>query len=121
MLWGSSLDLEVHDHLEAGFKNPELHGCGKFHDLEGPVHGVREPKEEWIRSLMFKFLEAQKTFPRVIYFGTDNVTTSPGEALSSTYNSCRQKQRNRRPGDGGTPQQELPDSKRRRSIDGNPV
>ena len=36
----SSPDLEVKDHLEAGFKHPELHGCGKFHDLEGPVHEV---------------------------------------------------------------------------------
>ena len=32
----SSVSLEVQDHMEAGFKHPELHGCGKFHDLEGP-------------------------------------------------------------------------------------
>ena len=44
VLWGSSRSLEVKDHLGAGFKYPELHGCGKFHDLEGPVHGVQDTK-----------------------------------------------------------------------------
>ena len=58
--------LEVHDQLEAGFKYPELHGCDKFHDLEGPLHGVRYPKEECSRYLLFKFLEAYKTFPPVL-------------------------------------------------------
>ena len=62
VLRGSPPDLEVQDHLEARFKHPGLHGCGKFHDLEGTVHGLRDPKEEWSRSLWFKFLEAQKTF-----------------------------------------------------------
>ena len=38
VLQGSSPALEVQDHVEAGFKHPEIHGCGKFHDLEGPVH-----------------------------------------------------------------------------------
>ena len=38
--------LEVQEHMEAGFKNPDLHGYGKLHDLEGPVYGVRYPKEE---------------------------------------------------------------------------
>ena len=40
----SSPALEVQNHMEAGFKHPELHGCDKFHDLEGPVHGLRDPK-----------------------------------------------------------------------------
>ena len=35
--------FELQDHLEARFKHPELHGCGKFHELEGPVYGVRDP------------------------------------------------------------------------------
>ena len=59
---GSSPALEVQDHLEARFKHPELHGCGKFNDLEGPVHGVKYPKEECSRALLFKFLEEQKIF-----------------------------------------------------------
>ena len=63
VLRGSSPVLEVQDHLEAGFKYPEIHRCGKFHYLEGPMHGVRDPKEEWSRDFLFKFLEAQKTFP----------------------------------------------------------
>ena len=25
--------LEVQYHMEAGFKHPELHGCGKFHNV----------------------------------------------------------------------------------------
>ena len=40
----SSTALEVHEHLGDRFKQPELHGCGKFNDLEGPVHGVQDPK-----------------------------------------------------------------------------
>ena len=67
VLRGSSTAFEVKYHLEDGFKTPELHGCGKFHDLEGPMHGVRYPKEEWIWSLLFKFLEDQKTFPPPCY------------------------------------------------------
>ena len=63
MLQGSSPDIEVQNHMEAGFKHPEIHGRGKVHDLEGPVNEEREPKEEWSRDLLFKFLEAQKTFP----------------------------------------------------------
>ena len=46
MIRGSPPDLEVKDQLEAKLKHNELHGCGKFHDLEGPIHGVRYPKEE---------------------------------------------------------------------------
>ena len=66
VLRGISPDLEVQDHLDSGFKHPELYVYGKFHDLEGPVYGVRYPKEEWIRSLLLKFLEAQKSFPPVL-------------------------------------------------------
>ena len=49
--------------MEARFKHPELHGCGKFHCLEGPVHGVQDPKEEWSRAILFKFIEPQENFP----------------------------------------------------------
>ena len=66
VLRGSSPALEVQDHLEARFKHPENHGCRKFHDLEGHVHGVRDPKEDWIRDLLFKFLDAKKTSPPVL-------------------------------------------------------
>ena len=46
VLGGSSPALEVQEQLETRFKYPELHGCGKFYDLEGPVNGVQYPKEE---------------------------------------------------------------------------
>ena len=59
----SSPSLEVQDHMEARFKHPELHGCGKFHYLEGYVYGVQDPKEEWSRALLFKFIEAQNPSP----------------------------------------------------------
>ena len=36
VLRGIPPGIEVQDHMEAGLKRPELHGCGKFHDLEGP-------------------------------------------------------------------------------------
>lgn len=51
--------------LEAGFKEPSLHGCRKFHDLAGSVSGLRDPKEGWSRTLLFQFLNKQKTFPPV--------------------------------------------------------
>ena len=35
--------------------------------MEGPVHGVQDPKEEWSRALLLKFLESQKTFPPPCY------------------------------------------------------
>ena len=46
---------------------------------------------------------------------------SPVGSLSSIDKSCRRRQRKRRPGDGGTPQQALPDINIWRSLDGNPV
>ena len=58
MIRGVSTALEIQDHLEAGFKNPELHGCGRFHELEGPIYRVLYPKEEWSRDIVLKFIEA---------------------------------------------------------------
>ena len=72
MIRGSPQALDVQDHLEAGSKHPELHGCRKFHDLEGPAHGVRYYKEEWSRYLLFKLIEAQNP-PRVMRFGAENI------------------------------------------------
>ena len=93
MLREISSDLKVQDHMEAGFKHPELHGCGKFHDLEGPVHVVRYPKEEWSRTLLFKIIEAQKTFPPVAYGLVRRMLPHlPGELLSNTNKSCLQRQ-----------------------------
>ena len=37
VLRGSPSAIEVHNQLEARFKHPELHGCRKLHELEGPV------------------------------------------------------------------------------------
>ena len=63
MLQGSPPSLEVQNQLEAVFKHHDLHGCGKFHYLEGPVNGLRDPKEEWSRAVLFKFIGSHKTFP----------------------------------------------------------
>ena len=94
VLRGSSQYLEVQDHLEAGLKYLELHGCRKFHDLEGPVHGVQDPKEEWIRALLFKFTEAQKTFPHMLYGLVRRILPpSPGGPFLSTYKYCRRRLR----------------------------
>ena len=85
---------------------------GKFHDLEGTVHRVRDPKEEWSRALMFKFIEAQKTFTPVLFGLVQRMLKpSPGGSLLIIDRSCRRRQRNGRPGDGGMPQQALPDRK----------
>ena len=40
VLHGMSTSLEVQDHMEVGFKYPDIHRCGKIHDLEGSVHEV---------------------------------------------------------------------------------
>ena len=83
---------------------------------------VWDPKEEWSRALLFKFLEAQKTFPPVLCgLVRRMLRPSPGGSISITDKSCRRRRQKRRPGDGGTPQQALLDSKRRRSLDVNPV
>ena len=121
VLRGGSTAIEVQDHLEAGFKHPELDGCGNYHDFEWLVHGVQDPKEEWSWALMFKFLEAHKTFhPVLCGLVRRMLLPSPGVSLSIADKSCCQRQRNRRPVDGGTPQQALQDSNRQRSLDGNP-
>ena len=122
VLQGSSPSLEVQDHMEPGFKHPGIHGCRKFHDLEGPVHGVRYPQEEWSRALLFKFIESQKTFPPVLCgLGRRMLLPSPRGSLLSTDKYCRWRRWKQRPGYRGTPQQALPDSKIQRSLDGNPV
>ena len=119
---GSYPALEVQKHMEAGFKNPDLHGCGKFHDLEGPVHGVRYPKEECSRDLMLKFIEAQKKIPPVsCSLVRRMLPPSPRGPLSSTDKSCRRRQQKRRPGYRGTPQQALPDRNIWISLFGNHV
>ena len=114
--------LEVQDHLEVGFKYPELHGCGKFHDLGGPVNGFRYPREYWSRAILFKFIGAQKTFPPMLYVLVRRMLPpSPGGSFLSTDKYFRRRRQKRRPGDRGTSQQALLDNKRRRSLDGNPV
>ena len=45
VLQGITSAIEIHNQLEDGIKHPDLHGCRNFHDLEGPVHGVQDPKE----------------------------------------------------------------------------
>ena len=63
VLRGIPSTLEVQNQLEAGFKHPGVHGCRHFHDLKGPVHGVQDPKEDWIQAVLLKFLEYWETFP----------------------------------------------------------
>ena len=122
VLWGVSQALEVQNHLEAGLKHPKLYGCGGSHYLEGPLHGVQDPKEEWIRAFMFKSLEAQKTFPPVLCgLVRRMLPPSPGGSLLSTDKSCRRRRQKLRPGDRGTSQQALTYIKRRISLDGNSV
>ena len=114
---GSPQALDVQDHLEAGSKHPELHGCRKFHDLEGPAHGVRYYKEEWSRYLLFKLIEAQNPPPVSCGLVRRILMPSPRGSLSSRDKSYLQRQQKQIPGDGGTPQQALPDIKRGRSIE----
>ena len=59
MIRGIPSALEVYNKLEAIFKNPEIHGLRNIHDLEGPVHGVQDQKEEWSWDVIFNFLESQ--------------------------------------------------------------
>ena len=45
---GSSTALEVQDHLEAGLKHTELHGCGKFQTWKGPCMECETPKRSGV-------------------------------------------------------------------------
>ena len=81
----STPDLELHNQLEYISKNPELYGCRKIHDLEGPVHEVRDPKDEWIQAVLFRFIEAHKTFPPMLCgLVRRMLPPSPGGSFSST-------------------------------------
>ena len=51
--------------LEARFKDPTIHGSRKFYDLAGSLLGMRDPKERWSRTLLFEFLNQQRSFPPV--------------------------------------------------------
>ena len=85
MLQGSPSALEVKNQLDVGFKHPDIHGCINFHDLEGPVHGVQDPKEEWIWAGMLKFIEAQEIYPPVLCGLVRRITPPPpGGSISST-------------------------------------
>ena len=106
--------------LEAGFRDPELHGSRKFHDVEGPVRGVRDPKEEWSRTLLFEFLEEQKRFPPVSGCLVREMLPVTPRGPFSSPRKTRQGGKRRSGNRGGTGQ-EVPDCKRRRSSDGNSV
>ena len=63
----STSALEVQNKLESGFKYPDLRGCRKFHDLEGPLYGFRDPKEEWSQAVLLKYIEAPERFPPMLF------------------------------------------------------
>ena len=122
LLQGIPSALELQKKLEAWLKHPELHRCRKFHDLEGPVHGVGDPKEECSWDVMIKFIEAQEKFTLMLCGLVRRILPPPPGG--STYNKnkpIQQRRWKRRPGDGGTSQQTLTDSKRQRTPDGNPL
>ena len=58
------------------------------------MHGVQDVKEVWSRSLLLKFLEAQKTLSLVLHGLLWKILPSlPGGLFSSTKNSCRWRRR----------------------------
>ena len=74
MLRGISPALEVQDHVEAGFKHPELHGCGKFLTWKGLCMEYETLKRSGVGIFCSNFLRLRKPFPRVMWFGADNGT-----------------------------------------------
>ena len=77
---------ELENLLEAGFKLPGEHGCGKFHDLEGTMSCVRNTPEKWSGALLFEFLKEQRSFPpRVSQCGAGNVI----RPIQRTRSQCK--------------------------------
>ena len=118
-LRGSSQAIDLTNKLEAGFKEPSIHGCQKFHDLEGPMHGMQDFQAKWSRTLLFKFLAATRSFPPVSSCMVRGVLhCSPQRPISGANSLGRR--RKRRPGNRGEAGQTVQGSKRRRSLDGSP-
>ena len=86
------------------------------------MHGVQDPKEEWSRAVLFKFIEAQETFnPMLFGLVWIILLPSPGGSFLCTNKTIQRRRKKGRPGDGGTTQQAIPDSKIRIPIDGSPL
>ena len=116
---GSEAAIGLKAELETGFKNPSLHGCKEFPDLDSSLHGVRLCEEEWSRSLLWEFLKAQRSFPPVSRCLVRKLLPTPPSRSVSSTRSSRGGRRKRRSGHGGEPGGKVPNSKRRRSSHGD--
>ena len=120
VLHGSGTSLELNGRLVSGFKDPELHGSQKFHDLEGAMPSLRKGPEAWNRDLLWKFLTSQRSFPPVSRCLVRRVLpgTSPG-SLPHPDSAGRRNRGRRRARDRGGSQGEVQARKRRRSSHGH--
>ena len=109
---------ELKDELEAGFKDPGLHGCEKFDDLERPMPCLRKGQEGWSGSLLFQFLKKQRGFPPVSGGVVRKLLpTVPGRSISSSTSTGRRRKRGSR--DRRTSVDKVQGGKKRRSVDGD--
>ena len=122
VLHGSRTSLELSQSLVSGFKDPELYGSQKFHDLEGTMPCLRKGPEAWHRDLLWQFLTSQRSFPPVSRCLVRRVLpqTSPGP-VPGPNPARRRNRRRRRNGHRGGSSAAVPPRKKRQSSDGDPL
>jgi hypothetical protein len=106
--------------LEAGFKDPSIHGAGKFHDLEGAMPCLWKSAEGWSGALLRKFLDSQKSFPPVSQCLVRGMLQVPPACHLSNTGKARRR-RKRRSGDGEGRDSAVQAGPKRRSLDGGPL
>jgi hypothetical protein len=97
---GSFTGIGVVQRLEAGFKDPTIHGTRRFHDLEGTMPCLRDNAEGWSGSILREFLDSQKSFPPVSECLVRGMLPVP-KASDLSNSSKARRRRKRRAGDGG--------------------
>ena len=112
--------VRTEDTLSQGFKvwNNPHYVPGKFPLVDGEVPGLWGSQEEWSRSVLFEFLNAQRKFPPVQECMVRGLLRGSSERPVSGPAPFRGRRRNRGRSEGG-----LRSCKRTRrgSPDGNPV
>ena len=63
MVKGTEAAERTQNLLTRSFKIWNNYVPGELHELDGEVQGLWSTQEEWSRSVLFKFLAAQRNFP----------------------------------------------------------
>ena len=85
---------KLKDELEAGFKDPGLHGYKKIDDLAGPMPCLRKINEGWSGTLLFQILTEKRGFLPVSGGVVQKLLpTLPGRSISSSTSTGRRRKR----------------------------